>query len=86
MGSATTFEQKSCNARGCNTNDNLALGAKAVAEGIVDIWPLAVYICVCAYMCVCVCVYVCVYVYVYIYIYMYMHTSYIFAYIIQIFG
>jgi hypothetical protein len=37
MGSATTFEQKSCNARGCNANDNLALGAKAVAEGIVDV-------------------------------------------------
>jgi hypothetical protein len=37
MGSAATFKQKSCNARGCDTDDNLALRTKAIAEGVVDI-------------------------------------------------
>jgi hypothetical protein len=37
MGSAATFKQKSCNARGCDTDDDLALRTKAIAEGVVDI-------------------------------------------------
>src|SRR5882757_6552757 len=37
MGSAATFEQKSCDARGCDTDDNLALRTKLIAESVVDI-------------------------------------------------
>jgi hypothetical protein len=37
MGSAATFKQKSCNARGCDTDDDFALRMKAIAEGVVDI-------------------------------------------------
>ena len=37
MGSAATFKQKSCNARGCDADNNLALRMKPIAESVVDI-------------------------------------------------
>ena len=37
MGCATTIEKKSCNARGCNTENNLALTTKMIAEDVVDV-------------------------------------------------
>ena len=37
MDSATTFEKKCSNSRGCHTKDNLALGAQVIAKGVVDI-------------------------------------------------
>jgi len=32
---ATTFKKKSSNARGCNTKNNFALGAKMIAECVI---------------------------------------------------
>ena len=37
MGSATTFEEKGSNARGCNTEDNLLMGAQFIAKGIIEV-------------------------------------------------
>ena len=37
MGCATTIEKESSNARGCNTEDNLALTTKVIAESVVDV-------------------------------------------------
>ena len=35
MGSATTWKKKGSNARGCNTQYNLVLGAQVIAKGVV---------------------------------------------------
>ena len=37
MGCATTIEEKSRNARGCNTENNLALTMEIMAEGVVEV-------------------------------------------------
>jgi hypothetical protein len=37
MGSATPFEKKGSNPRGGNTEDNLAMGAQFVAEGVIEV-------------------------------------------------
>jgi len=37
MGCATTIEEKSSNSRRCNTENNLALATKMIAEDVVEI-------------------------------------------------
>ena len=37
MGCATTIEKKSSNARGCSTENNLALTTEMIAEGVVEV-------------------------------------------------
>ena len=34
---ASTLEKKGSNARGCNTEDNLVLGEKMIAKGIIEV-------------------------------------------------